>query len=72
MNEKEAIRRWAQTWKRFGPELETIRLREVRDQDNQVSLRLLARAFNHATRTQLPGESPGLVEMQRHLAKLRK
>ena len=72
MTEKDAIRRWAQTWKEFGPELERIRLREVRDEDNLLSLRLLARAFNHAIRTQPPGESPGLVEMQLHLAKLRR
>jgi len=71
MTEKETIRRWAQTWKEFGPELEKIRLREVRDEDNLLSLSLLARAFNHATSTQPPSESSGLVEMQRHLAKLR-
>src|SRR5258707_987830 len=38
MTEKETIRRWAQTWKEFGPELEEIRLREVRDEDNLLSL----------------------------------
>jgi hypothetical protein len=71
MTEEETIRRWARTWKEFGPELERIRLREVRDEDNLLSLRLLARAFNHATSTHPAGESSGLVEMQRHLAKLR-
>ncbi len=71
MTEKDAIRQWAQTWKEFGPELEKMRLREVRDERNLLSLRILARAFNHATSTQPPGESSGLVEMQRHLAKLR-
>ena len=72
MTEKEMVRRWAQTWKEFGPELEQIRLREVREEDNLLSLQLLARAFNHATETQPPDESSGLVEMQRHLAKLRR
>ena len=71
MTEKEMIRRWVQTWKEVGPELEKIRLREVRDEDNLLSLKLLAPAFEHAARTQPPDESPGLVEMQRHLAKLR-
>jgi hypothetical protein len=71
MTEKEMIRRWAQTWKEFGPELEQIRLREVREQDNLLSLMLLARAFNLATSTEPLSESSGLVEMQRHLAKLR-
>lgn len=68
---EDAIRLWAQTWKELGPQLEKIRLREVRDEDNIVSLRLLARAFNHATRTQVPGESTGMIEMQRHFARLR-
>lgn len=65
------IRQWAQTWKEIGPELEKIRLREARAEDTLLSLNLLARVFNHATRTQPPGETSGLVEMQRHFAKLR-
>jgi hypothetical protein len=71
MTERELVRHWAQTWKECGPELERIRLREVRDEDNVLSLQQLARMFNHATRTQKPDQSSGLVEMQRHLAKLR-
>jgi hypothetical protein len=71
MTENDAIRQWAQTWKEFGPELERMRLRGVRDEDNLLSLPILARAFNHATSSEPPGESSGLVEMQRHLAKLR-
>ncbi len=65
------IRRWVQAWKDSSPELERIHLREVRDQDNLQSLNL-ARAFNHATRTRPLRESSGLIEMQRHLAKLRR
>jgi hypothetical protein len=72
MTEKEMIRRWVQTWKEFGPELEKLRLREVREEDNLLSLQLLAPAFEHAVRTQPPDEESGLVEMQRHLAKLRR
>jgi len=65
-------RRWAQTWKDAGPELQLIRLREIREEDNLESLRLLARAFNHATSAQPPSGSSGLVEMQRYFAKLRR
>lgn len=72
MTEKDAIRRWVQTWKEFGPELEKMRLREVRDEDNLLSVRLLARAFNHATSTQPPDQTSGLAEMQQYLAKLRR
>ncbi len=71
MTEKDAIRRWSQTWQQYGPELERIRLREARDEDTFQSLRLLTAAFNHATREHRPDESPGLVEMQRGFAKLR-
>ena len=71
MTEKEMIKLWVDTWKRAGPELEKIRLQEVRDEDNLLSLRLLAQAFEHASRTNPPDQSPGMIEMQRHFAKLR-
>lgn len=64
-------KQWVQTWVQAGPELERIRLREVREEDTRLSLRLLARAFNQATARQPPDQSPGLVEMQRYFAKLR-
>lgn len=67
----EMNQRWARTWKAAGPELERIRLQEIRDEDNLLSLRLLAPAFELALRTQPPDKSSGLVEMQRYLAKLR-
>ena len=72
MTDKQMIWRWAQTWKEAGPELERIRLREVRDEDNLLSLRLLAPAFELALRMQSPDGTSGLVEMQRYLAKLRR
>jgi len=72
MTEKDMVRRWAQTWKVYGPELEKIRLRQVRDADNLLSLQLLSRAFNQETSKHPPRESSGLVEMQRHLAGLRR
>lgn len=64
-------KQWVQTWIEAGPELERIRLREVRDEDTRLSLQLLARAFNQATATQPPDESPGIVEMQSLFAQLR-
>jgi hypothetical protein len=72
VTEKEAIRKWVRTWKEAAPELEKIRLREVRGEDTLLSLKLLAPAFEHAARTCPPDDSSGLVEMQRHLAKLRR
>lgn len=71
MTETEAIRHWLQTGKDYGPELERMRLREIRDEDNLLSLQLLARAFNQATSSQTPDATSGLVEMQQYFAKLR-
>ena len=63
------IRRWVQTWKQAGPELEAIRRREIAEADNLQVLALLEGAFNHALLLP-PRSSSGLVEMQRVLAKL--
>ncbi len=71
MTDQEMIKRWAQTWKEVGPELELMRLREVRDEDTALSLELLAPAFEQALRTGGPDAGSGLVEMQRYFAKLR-
>lgn len=72
MTGEDDIRRWARAWKEAGPELERIRLREVREEDNRRSLELLAPAFEHAVRTQPPEPTSGLIEMQRYLARLRR
>lgn len=54
MTEQEKLRLWVETWKRAGPELEAIRLREIREADNIKVLAALEDAFNHATRTLPP------------------
>jgi hypothetical protein len=70
MDEREMIRRWVETWKQAGPELEAIRRREIAEADNLKVLAMLTSATNAAVR--LPARpASGLVEMQRHLAKLR-
>jgi hypothetical protein len=66
------IRRWVQTWKEAGPELDAIRRREIREADNLQILASLERAFNHAARTMPPRPSSGMVEMQEWFAKLRR
>ncbi|MGO4884530.1 MAG: hypothetical protein ACLP59_27480 [Bryobacteraceae bacterium] len=70
MDEREALRRWVETWKQAGPELEAIRRREIHDADNLKTLALLEDAFNHALRTAPLRPSSGLVEMQEWFAKL--
>ena len=70
MDEREAIRRWVETWKQAGPELEAIRRKEIEKINVGESLAALEGAFNFATRTLPPRESSGLVEMQEWFAKL--
>ncbi|MDX2180025.1 MAG: hypothetical protein SFV18_10580 [Bryobacteraceae bacterium] len=70
MDERELMRRWVDTWKRAGPELEAFRRKEIAEADNFQVVQLLDDAFEHAVRSLPPRESSGLVEMQRWFAKL--
>ena len=72
MDEREMMRRWVQTWKEAGPELEAIRREEIAQADNTADLAALARAFNIALRSSEPEPYSGLVEMQKWFAKLRR
>ena len=65
VTEKEMTARWVKTWQDYGPELEQIQLREVREEDNRLSLQLLAPAFEHARLTAKLEAISGLVEMQK-------
>ncbi len=72
MDDREAMRRWVETWQQAGPELEAIRRKEIREADNLKVLAILEGAFNHALRTLPPRQTSGLVELHRWLAKLPK
>jgi len=71
MEERETIRRWAETWEDAGPHLELVRRQDIERADTQEALAMLESAFNHATRSLPPRPSSGLVEMQHWFAKLR-
>jgi hypothetical protein len=70
MDEREAMRRWVETWKLAGPELEAIRRKEIEKIDVHQHLASLESAFNYATRTLPPRETSGLAELHEWLAKL--
>ena len=70
MNEREAMRRWVETWKLAGPELEAIRRRELKELDTLETIASLESAFNYAVRNVPPQSSSGLVELHEWLAKL--
>jgi hypothetical protein len=69
--ERADMRRWVETWKAAGPELEAIRRKEIRETDTLKALAALEDAFNHALDTLPMRGSSGLVEMQDTLSKLR-
>jgi hypothetical protein len=71
MDEHEMMRRWVETWKQAGPELEAIRQEEIRHLDPLKHLAGLEDAFNHALRTVPPKPWSGMVEMQAWFARLR-
>jgi len=72
MDEREAVRRWVETWKQAGPELEAILRKEIEKIDVQKELAALEGAFNHAIRSVRPEPTSGLVEMQAWFSKLRR
>ena len=71
MDEREAMRRWVETWKQAGPELEAILRKEIENIDVQKELAVLEDAFNYAVHHAHPEPTSGLVEMQDWFAKLR-
>jgi hypothetical protein len=72
MDEREAMRRWVETWKEAGPALEAILRKEIEKIDTLEELTALEGAFNYATRNVPPDSTSGLVEMQAWFAKLRR
>jgi hypothetical protein len=72
MEERDALRRWVETWKQAGPELDAIPRKEIEKINVFESLAALEGACNYATRTLPPRDSSGLVEMQKWFAKLRR
>jgi hypothetical protein len=72
MEEREAMRRWVETWKLAGPELQAILRKEIETIDTVEEIAALEGAFNYATREVPPDSTSGLVEMQQWFAKLRR
>ncbi|MBI3370397.1 MAG: hypothetical protein HY017_01400 [Betaproteobacteria bacterium] len=68
----EPMRRWIETWKRAGPELEAIRRRELRVlTDEQVCEAALDLLSVPLPADLPPREGSGLVEQQRWFARSR-
>ena len=62
-------RRWVDTWKQAGQELERIRREELRALDVARALSLLCGPANYRVPPRAPKPTSGLVEQQRWFAK---
>lgn len=64
------MRRWVETWKRAGPELEAIRHAEIRAADTQRAVQHLFSEDGELVRRAPIRLTSGLVEQQRWFMKL--
>ena len=65
-------KKWVEIWKRAGPELERIRLEEVRGTDTTRAILILNDAFESARLTGSVRNTSGLVEQQALFMKARR
>ena len=67
--QKELMRRWVETWRRAGPELEAIRRRELASMNTSEAIRQIFGDWDSFAQMP-PSLSSGLVEQQAWFAKL--
>jgi hypothetical protein len=65
-------RRWVQTWREAGPELERIRRDELRRLDVRHAIALLCGSADYTVPPRAPKPTSGLVEQQRWFQQLRR
>jgi len=69
--ERELMRRWVETWRRAGTELDEIRRREIEAAGTREAIRQLFGSAE-ALRDLPPRTTSGLVDQQAWFAKLRR
>jgi hypothetical protein len=62
-------RRWVETWRLAGADLERIRRKELRELDTYRAIELLCGPADYSRPPRAPMPSSGLVEQQRLFAK---
>jgi hypothetical protein len=65
-------RRWVETWRSAGPELERIRRQELRVLDTFATIALLTGPANYREEPRAPKPTSGLIEQQRIFRKMRR
>ncbi len=62
-------RRWIETWRLAGPDLERIRRKEIRERDTYRTIALLCGPADYTRPPRAPKPYSGLVEQQRWFMK---
>jgi len=70
-SERELMRRWVDTWRRAGPELDEVRRREIESADTQEAVRQLFGTGGDPIDIPSPSATSGLVDQQAWFAKIR-
>ena len=71
LSDEEKNRRWVETWKRAGPELERIKREELRNFRYEDHIETINALIGSALKVGTPRTTTGLVEQQRLFGKLR-
>lgn len=69
---KSELQAFVDAWRIAAPELEAMRTRELREVDVPAALEQLSGMVDSAVFLEALGDSPGIVEMQRIFARLRR
>lgn len=69
-DESELTRRWVETWRMAGPELERIRRRELRELDGYRAIEMLCGRADYTKPPWAPRPTSGLVELQKWLMRM--
>jgi len=72
MSKRELTKKWVETWKQAGPELEKIRRAELRKVSTQQAMMNLADVFESCLLHFKPRPSSGLIEQQAWFRHFRK
>ncbi len=70
--DRELMRRWVETWRRAGQDLDEIRRREIEAVDTREAIRQLFGSSAAVFQNLPPRTTSGLVEQQAWFAKLRR
>jgi hypothetical protein len=68
--QRELVRRWVDTWRRAGPQLDEVRRREIETADTQEAVRQLFGAGDDPIDIPPQPAMSGLVEQQAWFAKM--